>query len=216
MAEDEVTIGIDEVGRGCVWGPVYMAAFARVGHPKLPGVKDSKAFKSPVTRTNISERLKSAGIWLVASMPASAINDHGIEQCLNTMAAMLMRQMAGRLVELGRSEAKMIFDGDQYPNKTMFVGGVKLICESIPKADATCYEVSAASMIAKTDRDIFCFEWGKAHPEYVKYHIGENKGYGTAGHADAIAEYGRLTDHRTQYVNTLLETRSRKMIQGVA
>jgi len=215
MAET-VVIGIDEVGRGCVWGPVHVGAFMRMGHAKVDGVKDSKKYSSAVKREVIAARVTKAGVWFIGSLPASAIDEHGMVQCLRALAANMIRQSARALNELGVHEAQVIFDGTDYPNSTLVVDGVRFLCRSEPKADANYYECSAASVIAKVTRDELCRCWSDEHPESAAYQIGMNMGYGTTSHAEAIAQHGSLPDHRVHFVKSLLQTRQRKIQEGAA
>ena len=174
--------GVDEVGRGCLAGPVFAAAVILNNKINRKGIKDSKKihFKK---RILLSEYIKKNSIFAVGQASVEEINKMNI---LN--ASLLSMKRALDNLELKPSIAYI--DG-------LFVPiNVKIKCKNFVKGDEKIMCIAAASIVAKASRDLFMIELGKKFP---KYRWSKNFGYGTADHLHGIKKYGITEHHRKKF-----------------
>lgn len=180
-----VVVGVDEVGRGAIAGPVCVGAVA-IGpaHHSVPdGLADSKLL-SATRRTALVPVIRS---WALACatgwVSAADIDRLGIMGALSLAAS---RAIAG----LGIAPDIVIVDGDR-----SFLAddptGPRVVTQV--KADQTCASVSAASVIAKVERDDLMQSLDAEFPVYA---WARNKGYGASVHTTAIREHGLTIHHR--------------------
>ena len=183
-----VVVGMDEVGRGAIAGPVtigVVAVDASVG--TVPeGLADSKLMTAKRREAMVPIVKQWALAWGTGSATASEIDAYGI------MAAL---SLAGSraLASLGVHPDVVILDGT-----TSFlveeVNGPRVITQV--KADQTCASVSAASVIAKVERDALMTT---LHEQYPHYGWNSNKGYGAKVHTDALRTHGVTELHRRSW-----------------
>jgi ribonuclease HII len=174
--------GVDEVGRGCLAGPVFAAAVILNNKINRKGIKDSKKihFKK---RILLSEYIKKNSIFAVGQASVEEINKMNI---LN--ASLLSMKRALDNLELKPSIAYI--DG-------LFVPiNVKIKCKNFVKGDEKIMCIAAASIVAKASRDLFMIKLGKKFP---KYRWSKNFGYGTADHLYGIKKYGITEHHRKKF-----------------
>ena len=181
-------IGIDEVGRGCLSGDVYAAAFMAPEDMKsVAGVDDSKKM-SAVRRTIVSRSLHNAPgtHFYIASRPVSTIDRLGINkavfECFRE-AALALIQMAH--VQLGEPVTCVKIDG-KAPRASEWSALKGIRTEFVIHGDATEWIIGAASILAKVARDEYMVEMSKEYPGYGWEH---NAGYGTKVHTDAIKKF---------------------------
>lgn len=173
-----VTVGIDEVGRGCWAGPLVAAAVILNG--PLIGVADSKVLSSQ-RRTQLAKTIKASadavGIGWVAP---SFVDMYGL-----TLSVQRAMQQALAAIKIPYDE--IIIDGNYnyLPNESK--------ARFIVKADTSVAAVSAASIVAKVARDDFMTLSAKAYPEYG---FESHKGYGTTHHLLRLKQYGVCAIHR--------------------
>jgi ribonuclease HII len=177
-----VICGVDEAGRGPLAGPVYAAAVILDPANPIDGLKDSKvlsAAKREALALIIKERALS---WHIAFATAAEIDEINILQ-----ATLLAMQRAVQGLVLAPSLA--LVDGNRAP---------KLACEvkTIIKGDASEACISAASILAKTERDAFLL---LLHYKFPHYNFKQHKGYPTAAHLNALKEYGPCPEHRRSF-----------------
>ena len=187
--------GVDEVGRGCLAGPVFAAAVILNKKINITGIKDSKkiSFKK---RMQLSKYIKKNSIYAIGSASVEEINKINI---LN--ASLLSMQRALR--KLKHQPLTAYVDGIFSPKnkkikfKTFIKGDEKIIC------------ISAASIVAKAARDNFMLKLAKKYP---KYRWNKNFGYGTADHLYALKKYGLTKYHRKKFkpVHNILMIKSRE------
>jgi ribonuclease HII len=193
-----VIIGVDEVGRGCLAGPVTAAAVClptmrastTLGR-KLSELNDSKQLTSE-QREKLSPIIRDHAVW--------AIEDASVEEIeqLNIARASLaaMRRAVHRLLEsLSASEALVIVDGHlKIPD---------LACRQITvvKGDGLSASIAAASVIAKVQRDGFMSSLADSLPAYGWQ---RNKGYGSKTHRQAIVDHGVTSWHRKVFVARMM------------
>ncbi|MFD2674743.1 ribonuclease HII [Gulosibacter bifidus] len=204
-----VVIGMDEVGRGALAGPVVVGVSAvraeeiEIGFPE--GLRDSKLLTE--RRREALAPLADAWVWASATGWASAdeIDQFGIGPSL---AAAGVRALAS-LWEQGVpvDAATIVLDGTHDWLTPGCSAPLHVVTQ--PKADRDCASVAAASVIAKVARDRHMVELVETHPKWAPYGWERNKGYGSAQHREAIAELGACPEHRASWLHKILAGASR-------
>ncbi len=175
--------GIDEAGRGCCAGPVVAAAVVFTDFSRIPaGINDSKQL-THARRMELRELLLAdhTVLWAAGFVHADEIDRINILQA--TWKA--MRIASGQI----REAEFALVDGNP-------VKGLPLPLRSIVKGDAKSASIAAASIIAKTTRDLWMDEAAKQYPEYA-FEI--HKGYCTALHTERIRTFGPCPCHRKTF-----------------
>jgi len=183
-----IVAGVDEVGRGAIAGPVtigVVAIDATVG--EIPaGLRDSKLM-TPKRRDAMVPVAKEWGLaWATGSATAQEIDKIGIMSALGLAASRALQK-------LGVTPDVLILDG----NSSFLVeedNGPRVVTRV--KADQDCACVSAASVIAKVERDSLMTE---LHQQFPHYGWEGNKGYGAKVHTDAIKSHGLTDLHRKSW-----------------
>jgi len=175
--------GIDEAGRGPLAGPVYAAAVILDPDNPIDALADSKTL-SASKRTQLAAEIKQRALaWSIASASVQEIDELNILQA--TFLAM-RRACAG----LSITPQQAIIDGRMVP-KDLGVPARALV-----KADRSCLEVAAASILAKTARDELCLMLDECYPVYG---FAQHKGYGTALHLERLHTHGPCPEHRRSF-----------------
>ncbi|MCC6826549.1 MAG: ribonuclease HII [Acidobacteria bacterium] len=175
--------GLDEVGRGCLAGPVVAAAcILDLSRPLPDGLNDSKKL-SPARREKIAAELReTAAAWAIGEASAEEIDQ------INILEATKLA-MRRALEKLSPQADYLLIDALQ-------LKGIGLAQKAIIKGDSISASIAAASIIAKTFRD----ELMTAHDiEFPQYGFAGHKGYGSAAHLAALREYGHCKLHRTSF-----------------
>ena len=180
---DRIEAGCDEAGRGCLAGPVVAAAVILRNDANYPELNDSKQLtekKRMQLRELVMNEAVSYGIGIVTAQEIDEIN------ILN--ASFLAMHRA--LDQLTLQPELLLIDGNRFnPYKE-----VKHVC--IVGGDAKYQSIAAASILAKTTRDMMMVEYGEQYPAY---NWKKNKGYPTPQHKQAIADYGTTPLHRMTF-----------------
>jgi len=174
--------GVDEVGRGCLAGPVVAAAV--VLHPErhIPGVSDSKAVPA-AERERLYERILTHAVaWAVAGADPAEIDRINIHQAS-------LRAMQRAVLALAPLPDIVLVDAFRVPELPMAQRGVL-------HGDRRCSAIAAASIIAKVTRDRQMLE---LHGRDPRYGFDRHKGYATADHLDAVARFGYSDVHRRSF-----------------
>ena len=191
------TAGVDEVGRGCLAGPVFAAAVILNNNINIKDIKDSKKipFKK---RILLSKYIKKNSVYAVGSASVEEINKINI---LN--ASLLSMQRA--LKKLKHKPSIAYIDGIYAPKN------VKVKCKTFIKGDEKITCIAAASIIAKVTRDLFMIKLAKKYP---KYSWNKNFGYGTSDHLQGIKKYGVTKHHRKKFkpVHNILISSARETL----
>jgi len=178
-------IGIDEVGRGPLAGPVVACVLILPQGVKIEGVNDSKKV-SEVRRKKLAEEIKShAAAYAFGIIDAEEIDRINILQATlkaMTVAALKLNQ------KLGTNPVALV-DGNTAPALDFPV-----FC--LPKGDSVCHLIAAASILAKVKRDTIMEELDSKYPIYG---FAKHKGYGTAAHSEAIRKHGLCPLHRRTF-----------------
>lgn len=175
--------GVDEVGRGCLAGPVVAAAVMLPAGAVLQGLADSKLL-TPAARERLAVEIRAVAVsWAVASVEASEID------ALNIARATL-EAMARAILQLDPAPEVVLIDGKMLPP------GLPMPARAIIHGDRDVPVISASSVLAKVARDRIMREW-QAH--YPAWRFAVHKGYGTNLHRSLIARYGPSPIHRLSF-----------------
>jgi len=189
--------GVDEVGRGCLAGPVFAAAVILSNKINIKDIKDSKKITFN-KRILLSEYIKKNSIYAVASASVEEINT------INILNASLL-SMKRALNKLKIKPSIVYIDGLFAPKD------LKIKYKTFVKGDEKITCISAASIIAKVTRDIFMIRLGKKFP---KYKWNKNFGYGTAEHLNEIRKHGITKHHRKTFkpIHNILMSKTRETL----
>lgn len=178
----QLVAGVDEVGRGPLAGPVVAAAVVLTSDWQDPGVADSKAL-SPAKRLKLDAAIRgTVRAWALGICDPEEIDRINIHQ-----ASLLAMRRA--VEDLGLKPHFLLVDG-------RFTLDMDIPQQAVVGGDASLRCVSAASIVAKVWRDQAMERW---HQSYPVYNFASNKGYGTAEHCKALAEFGPCPLHRRSY-----------------
>ena len=191
-----VVAGVDEVGRGCLAGPVTVGAVLvgpDQGRPPR-GLRDSKLLTPPARRALVPRIHRWVTAWAVADATAAEIDAIGIIAAL---------RLAGHraLAALPQPPDCVLLDGNHDYLTPQLDEGLWPADPFPPvrtevKADVRCASVAAASVLAKTTRDAYMTRLAAAHPEYG---WDVNKGYATPAHRAALRSVGPSPMHRLSW-----------------
>jgi ribonuclease HII len=173
--------GLDEAGRGALFGPVFAAAVILDPEKPIRGLDDSKQL-APERREILASRIRErAQSWAVAAADAFEIDHWNILQA----ARLAMRRAVERLpAPCDFLLADAVRVDVPLPQKALIHG------------DALCFSIAAASILAKVARDQALEAWDAVFPEY---RLRDNKGYGTPEHLAALERLGPTTLHRFSF-----------------
>ena len=184
----EYICGIDEAGRGPLAGPVVVAGVIMPKDSMIEGVNDSKKVSEKKREKLYDVILKEAISYSVAIIGQDVIDDINI---LNATK---------------QGVTKVVEELDVKPNLILVDALTHINTKGIPydsiiKGDAKCYNIAAASIIAKVTRDRIMREWDEIYPQYG---FINHKGYGTAKHIEALKEYGPCPIHRRTFIKNFV------------
>lgn len=178
--------GIDEVGRGCLAGPVVACACIVNLKKLIKGVNDSKKL-TPIKRRVIYEQLINSDIiYSVGIIEPSVIDEVNIYQA----TVLAMKEAVDKLIIVPDF---LLVDG-------MHLKGLDIPSEKIIGGDALSYSIAAASIIAKEVRDDLMKKMEEVYPGYG---FNQHKGYGTKQHLKAINDLGLTPLHRKSFAPCL-------------
>jgi ribonuclease HII len=182
--------GCDEVGRGCLAGPVVAAAVVLHPDRHIPGVCDSKTVPAE-ERERLYDRILGAAVaWAVGAADPSEIDRINIHQAS-------LRAMQRAVLQLAPLPDIVLVDAFRVPDLPMAQRGV-------PHGDRRCSAIAAASIIAKVTRDRQMMD---LHGRDPRYGFDRHKGYATADHLEAVARFGYSEVHRRSFrPSTLFDT----------
>ena len=175
--------GIDEAGRGPLAGPVVVAGVIMPQDSMIEGINDSKKVTEK-RREKLYDVIKEEAISY-----SIAVIDHHVIDDINILNA--TKQGVTEVVD-GLDVKPDLIIVDALTN--INTRGIQY--EPIIKGDAKCYNIAAASILAKVTRDRIMRQWDEIYPQYG---FSSHKGYGTAKHIAAIKEYGLCPIHRITY-----------------
>lgn len=183
-------IGLDEAGRGALSGPVTVAACIMPYGFQHELIKDSKLLSEPQRVLARRMVLENAIAWSIVHISVEEIESTNIlKATLNGMKKCLDEVSSKNTVDF------ILVDGDQ------FHGYEGIPFETVVGGDNTYVSIAAASILAKTERDLLMKELSTDFPAYG---WGSNKGYGTKQHRDAIVSEGATEHHRNSFISHML------------
>jgi ribonuclease HII len=173
--------GVDEVGRGSLFGPVVAAAVILDPSYRVRGLRDSKLLV-PERREVLAERIRAHAVaWAIAAVDAERIDQINIYQASRVA-------MRDAVLQLAPAADHLLVDA------------MKLECDlaqdAIIHGDALSASIAAASILAKVERDRMMCEWDAVYPTYG---LASHKGYSTPQHLAALREHGPTPLHRRSF-----------------
>ncbi len=181
LAEGKIALGVDEVGRGSIAGPLTVCAVALDRSKQIDGINDSKQL-SAQKREELCKQIKDQALAVgICHISPEEIDSLG-------MAACIKKAMQGAIENAGIDPDCVLIDGNPvhaHPKEITIV-----------KGDSKIASIAAASIVAKVTRDQMMVEYAQQYPQY---HLDECKGYASKVHTDAIGEYGLCPIHRKSF-----------------
>lgn len=191
-------IGVDEAGRGPLLGRVYTAAVILSDHFDVSLLKDSKKFTSEKKIKQVYDYIKeNASYYHISYKDEKHIDEVNI---LNATINSMQDSVYGVLntYQEDVSKVKIYVDGTQF--RPCFYKDKWIPFECVVKGDSLHKCISAASILAKVERDEYIRELCKRQPELDEhYGLLKNKGYGTKTHIEGIHKYGYCEYHRKSF-----------------
>lgn len=176
-----VIAGVDEAGRGALFGPVFAAAVVLDPQRPIRGLDDSKQLL-PERRQVLAERIRERALaFAVAAADAYEVDRHNILQAGRLAMKRAVERLAPAPDVLLVDALRIDLDLPQRP---------------LIHGDALSFSIAAASILAKTSRDAALEAWDAVFPQFG---LKQNKGYGTPEHLAALAEHGPTTLHRFSF-----------------
>ena len=178
--------GMDEVGRGPLFGSVVTACVIMPSDPLYEWIDDSKKL-SAKRREEMYERIMESALYVgIGEASAAEIDSMNI---------------------LNATRLAMERAAEKAPATLCVVDAVRQLYLPFPimpiiKGDSTSYNVAAASIVAKVTRDRQMAEYAKLYPQYG---LDRNLGYGTAEHIAALRQYGATPEHRKTFIGKFIE-----------
>ncbi len=173
--------GLDEAGRGALFGPVVAAAVILNPKRRIVGLDDSKKIPAE-RRTELAVRIHEHALaWAVAEIDAQRIDAWNIYQASR-------QAMTAALQQLSIQPDYLLIDAMQLD--------VLIEQKSLIKGDARSISIAAASILAKTHRDACMEKWDAVYPQYG---LARHKGYATPDHLEALRQHGPSPLHRHSF-----------------
>lgn len=193
LAGGKVVVGLDEVGRGPLAGPVSVGAVVLDSAAAfIGGLNDSKQIAEAKRPAIADEVKRSARAFSVVHIPPEDIDEFGIMACLKRA----FKTAVANIEAQGVVPEVILLDGNPL--------GFDVREINVLKGDARCASIAAASVIAKVERDALMVEYDQVYPGYD---FASSKGYGSTAHRRAIAEKGLTPIHRTSYCRNFTQDR---------
>ena len=188
---DSIEVGIDEVGRGCIFGPVFASIVvisAENNHLlKKIGVDDSKKLSEKKRNSLLPKILNLSKDWGIGQSSVREIDRYGIRHATEL-------SMVRAINKLKLTPSKIYIDGNL--PLSLWHGEQEMII----KGDSKLTSISAASILAKVKRDALMIRLEEKYKGYVLY---KNKGYGTSDHFLSIKQFGITDMHRKSFLKKL-------------
>ena len=177
----KIFAGVDEVGRGCLAGPVVSAAVILKKNVQIKNLKDSKKLTFE-QRIEISKDIKNNSLFSIGIASVKEIEK------LNILQASLL-SMKRAILSLSKKPDLVLVDG-------IFAPKILIKCKTVIKGDEKINCISAASILAKVYRDKVMTRMSK---KFKNYSWNKNFGYGTKQHMLGLKKYGFTTMHRKNF-----------------
>lgn len=175
-------VGVDEVGRGPLAGPVVAAAVILPDNCYIPGLNDSKKLQAAEREQLYKQIDRTAVAWSTASVPVKRIDEINIYQASLEAMTLAVRQL-NKVPHVLLNDAVILPD-------------VEIVQEKVIGGDNRSISIAAASIMAKVTRDRLMRELGKVYPQYG---LERHMGYATTEHLHALRQYGPTEAHRQSF-----------------
>ena len=195
-------IGVDEVGRGPLAGPVSICVFASrpadlLGLFPKNTLKDSKQL-SHANRAKIVQQLtllkeKNVVDFEILHRSSAEIDRQGIAVCIREMIDEALHALISRHADITSSTEIFLDGGLRAPE-------IYTSTQTIVRGDAQVVEIACASILAKEERDGIMRSYGQRYPEYG---FESHMGYATKAHRQALLNYGKIEIHRNSFIHFL-------------
>ncbi len=187
--------GVDEVGRGCLFGPVVAAAVVLDPNYRIRGLRDSKLLPEK-RREELAKRIREHAVGIsIAAVDAARIDQINIYHA----SRLAMLEAVSRLLP---------------PPDYLLIDAVKIDFECpqrpIVHGDALCASIAAASIIAKVERDALVRQWD---PVFPVYGLASNKGYSTPHHIASLRQYGPSPLHRQSFAPVWMASSPQEVLE---
>lgn len=207
-------IGVDEAGRGPMFGRVYVSAVILPRDSALfnfSKMKDSKKFHSEKKIKEVAEYIKTHAVsWSVKYAEHDTVDALNIRRATIQTMHEAIREVCNDIHSQGKNkdgeEYYLLIDGNDFipmlhPHAIeLKQSAPHLHYSTIEGGDNVYASIAAASILAKVSRDEYIMELCKEYPELQeKYDLANNKGYGTKKHMDGIKQYGISEWHRKSF-----------------
>lgn len=202
-------IGIDEAGRGPMFGPLYVAGVilpTDLTEFRYDWMKDSKKFTSKKRLAEVAKHIKDHAVaWHVASVSVETIDRINIRQAVFSGMHECIREIVRKNgADNPLSDYIGLIDGNDFKPYSIYDESAETLeymrHETFEKGDGRFCSIAAASILAKYERDTHILELCRRYPILAeRYSIDTNMGYGTKVHMTAIAEHGIVDGHRRSY-----------------
>ena len=194
MRRARVWVGLDEVGRGPVAGPLAAGAVVLDPATRIPGLNDSKKL-SAASREEIADAVRRGAVaCAVAFVDNRFIDEHGMVSSLKQAFSDALADVERQLADRGLSCDLVLLDGNPL--------GFDRRELNVVKGDGKCASIAAASIIAKVARDALMVDYARQYPEYG---WDENKGYASEAHRKAIDAFGLTPLHRESFCTSFAQ-----------
>jgi ribonuclease HII len=199
-------IGVDEAGRGPMFGRLYVAGAVLPKDDSFhhDWMKDSKKFSSEKKIKTVSDYIKENAIsYSIQYIEHDIIDKINIRQSVHRGMHESIREIFTKS-NVKRDNTFLLIDGNDFKPYTFYDEDREEICalphETIEGGDNKYTAIAAASILAKVARDEYIYTLCEEYPQLVeRYGLGKNKGYGTKQHLDGIREFGITQWHRKTY-----------------
>ena len=199
-------IGLDEVGRGAIAGPVAVGAFVldlhNLDEAKIPAkLQDSKLMTERNREAVFEELVGWQPGYAVGFIEAEQIDQMGIVWSLAQAAVRALEQLNENEVvrnAIVAGEVHLLLDGTHNWLESVVSRSPVTVRA---KADRDCFSVSAAACLAKVTRDRHMVELAERYPKYL---LDGHKGYASAAHIEAVRSYGPTDIHRVSWLTKIL------------
>lgn len=180
--------GVDEAGRGCLFGDVVAAAviLPEDAGADLPDIRDSKLLNKNKRDQAYAWITEHAVAWSTATVGPAEIDRINIKQA----ARLAMKQAVDKLLP---EPDLLLIDAETIDSP--------IAQTPIIKGDRLSLSIAAASIVAKVTRDRMCLEWDRMYPEYG---LAVHKGYATRAHRESIERFGPSPLHRRSFLKNIL------------
>lgn len=183
LLKSDLVLGIDEVGRGCLAGPLIVCGIILKPNYYNNKIKDSKLLSTKQRQLLSDDILKNTNAYLILKASPIKVDQFGIKNCTINLMTKIVKQ-------LGMKVKKILVDYEKIKDTNYLVN-------SIVKGDQISYSIAAASIVAKVYRDKLMQKLSLKYPDYQ---FDKNKGYGTKQHLNYLKQYGPIKSvHRFSY-----------------